>query len=296
MKRLSLKQQKSLTGYLFTLPFIIGFILFFLAPFIQAIVFSLNQLKIIAGGYELVYNEFENFRYALFTDAEFTKIFVETLGKMVLDVPAIIFFSFFAALLLNQDFKGRLLARAIFFLPVILGSGVILVIEQGDYMRQMLEQTSSSAASVLAGPALIGFLMEMKIPRELLVYVINIVERVPEVIRASGIQILIFLAGLQSISPSLYEASKVEGASAWQNFWMVTVPVMSPIILANVVYSIIDSFLSANNELVVYIKSTAFGGGGFGVGTAMGVMYFAVIAVVLAVVVGIMSRWVVYQD
>lgn len=296
MKKLSLRHQKALTGYLFSLPFIIGFILFFLAPFIQALVFSLHKLVIVKGGYELVYTKWENYRYALMVDTKFIPTFVETFLRMLLDVPAIILFSFFAAILLNNDFRGRLLARSIFFLPVILGAGVILSLEQTDYMRTMLEQSANPLGGFMSGPALTSFLMQMKIPYQMMNYVINVVERVPEIIRASGIQILIFLAGLQSISGSLYEAAKVEGASGWQSFWMITLPIMSPIILANVVYSIIDSFLAANNALVVYIRGTAFGGAGFGIGTAMGVMYFAAVAVVLAVVVGIMSRWVFYQE
>jgi|SRR5690554_1058379 len=281
---------------MFTLPFIIGFILFFLAPFIQSVIFSLNHLRIVTGGYELTFNNFDNFRHALMVDTSFLPTFTQTLLNMLLDVPAIIFFSFFAALLLNQKFKGRLIARSIFFLPVILSSGVIAGLEATDYMSNLMNEAANATAGFLAGPALTEFLLQMKIPRELLLYVVNVVERIPQIIRASGIQILIFLAGLQSISPSLYEAARVEGASPWQTFWMITIPVMSPTILANVVYSIIDSFLASNNELVGYIRSTAFGGAGFGIGTAMGVLYFAAIAVILAVVVGIISRYVVYQD
>ncbi|MDI9486177.1 MAG: sugar ABC transporter permease [Bacillota bacterium] len=296
MKRLSLRRQKALTGYLFSLPFIIGFIFFFLAPFIQSLIFSMNRLVIVSGGYELEYIKWENFRYALQVDTEFLPKFTETLLRMLVDVPAIIFFAFFAAMLLNSKFRGRLLARSVFFLPVILGSGVVLSLEQTDYMRTMLEQSGNALSGFMSGPALTNFLMQMKIPPQMMLYVIDVVERVPEVIRASGIQILIFLAGLQSISSSLYEAAKVEGASGWQSFWMITLPVMSPIIFANVIYTIIDSFLAANNELVVYIRSTAFGGAGFGVGTAMGVMYFFAVAVVLAIVVAVMSRWVFYQE
>lgn len=296
MKRLSLRRQKALTGYLFSLPFIIGFIFFFLAPFIQSLIFSMNRLVIVSGGYELEYIKWENFRYALQVDTEFLPKFTETLLRMLVDVPAIIFFAFFAAMLLNSKFRSRLLARSVFFLPVILGSGVVLSLEQTDYMRTMLEQSGNALSGFMSGPALTNFLMQMKIPPQMMLYVIDVVERVPEVIRASGIQILIFLAGLQSISSSLYEAAKVEGASGWQSFWMITLPVMSPIIFANVIYTIIDSFLAANNELVVYIRSTAFGGAGFGVGTAMGVMYFFAVAVVLAIVVAVMSRWVFYQE
>ncbi|MFY9423279.1 MAG: sugar ABC transporter permease [Bacillota bacterium] len=292
----SLAQQKALTGYLFSAPFIIGFILFFLAPFVQAIVFSLNNLKIIAGGYELEYIGLENFRYALFVDPDFVRVFAETVVKMLVEVPSIIFFSFFSALLLNQQFKGRLLARTIFFLPVVMTSGVILTLESGDYMSNLLEQTNTSAANALTGPLLTAFLMQLKLPREMLSYVVTVVEHIPDVIRASGIQILIFLAGLQSIPGTLYEASKVEGATPWQTFWMITMPMMSPMVFANVIYSIIDSFLSSSNQLVRYIRDTAFAGAGFGIGTAMGVMYFAAVTIILLIVARIMSGWVFYHE
>jgi ABC-type sugar transport system permease subunit len=295
-RRLSLAQQKAMTGYLFSAPFIIGFIFFFLAPFVQSLVFSVNNLKIVTGGYELTYNGVANYRYALFTDTGFVRTFVETLVKMLVEVPSIIFFSFFSALLLNQQFRGRLIARTIFFLPVIMTSGVILTMESGDYMSNMLQQTNSSAASVLSGPFLISFLMQLKMPREILTYVVTVVEHIPEVIRASGIQILIFLAGLQSIPGAIYEAVRVEGATPWQTFWLVTMPMMSPIVLANVVYSIIDSFLSPANALVRYIRDTAFAGAGFGIGTAMGVMYFAAVTIILLIVVRIISRYVFYQE
>ncbi|MFY9443407.1 MAG: sugar ABC transporter permease [Bacillota bacterium] len=292
----SLAQQKALTGYLFSAPFIIGFILFFLAPFVQAIVFSLNNLKIITGGYELEYIGLENFRYALFVDPDFVRVFAETVVKMLVEVPSIIFFSFFSALLLNQQFKGRLLARTIFFLPVVMASGVILTLESGDYMSNLLEQTNTSAANALTGPLLTAFLMQLKLPREMLSYVVTVVEHIPDVIRASGIQILIFLAGLQSIPGTLYEASKVEGATPWQTFWMITMPMMSPMVFANVIYSIIDSFLSSSNQLVRYIRDTAFAGAGFGIGTAMGVMYFAAVTIILLIVARIMSGWVFYHE
>ncbi|MGB4669059.1 MAG: sugar ABC transporter permease [Bacillota bacterium] len=292
----SLAQQKALTGYLFSAPFIIGFILFFLAPFVQAIVFSLNNLKIITGGYELEYIGLENFRYALFVDPDFVRVFAETVVKMLVEVPSIIFFSFFSALLLNQQFKGRLLARTIFFLPVVMTSGVILTLESGDYMSNLLEQTNTSAANALTGPLLTAFLMQLKLPREMLSYVVTVVEHIPDVIRASGIQILIFLAVLQSIPGTLYEASKVEGATPWQTFWMITMPMMSPMVFANVIYSIIDSFLSSSNQLVRYIRDTAFAGAGFGIGTAMGVRYFAAVTIILLIVARIMSGWVFYHE
>ena len=198
-----------------------------------------------------------------------------------------------SSLLLLNQFREQLLTRIIFFLPWY-DLGVILTWDRNP-MSQLLEQTNTSAASVLVGPLLL-VPHTAKDAQEILAYVITVGEHIPQVIRASGIQILIFLAGLQSIPGTLYEASKVEGASAWQTFWMITMPMMSPIVLANVVYSIIDSFLSPANALVMYIRDTAFAGAGFGIGTAMGVMYFAAVTIALALVVWILSRWVFYQE
>ena len=129
---------------------------------------------------------------------------------MITDVPAIIFFSFFAALLLNQKFRGRLLARSIFFLPVILSSGVIAGLEAADYMSNLMREQATNATSFLAGPTLTAFLLQMKIPRELLLYVISVVDRIPEIIRASGIQIPIFPRSAVDFV-LFYEAARVEG-------------------------------------------------------------------------------------
>ena len=117
-----------------------------------------------------------------------------------------------------------------------------------------------------------------------------------EIIRASGIQVLIFLAGLQSIPRSIYEAADVEGATAWENFWLITLPMLSPLILTTVVYSIIDSFTSADNALVAMIRSTAFVGQGFGLSAAMSTVYFAAIFAILGLTIAVVSRWVFYHE
>ncbi len=294
--KLTLKSKGSLTGYLFILPFIIGFILFFLYPFIQSIIFSFSELSIVQDGYTLDFVKFKNYNNALFINPDFPRKFVETIAVMLADVPLIIFFSLFAAMLLNQKFKGRLVVRTIFFLPVIMGAGVILSMERVDYMTQVLQTGQDIGGSFLSGAGLKAFLYQLKLPEGGIEYIVTVVDRIPEIIRASGIQILIFLAGLQSISPSLFEASKVEGATQWENFWFITLPLISPLILTNVVYTIIDSFTAANNELVKLIKDTAFGGAGYGVSTAMANIYFFAIAVILAISIGIISKWVFYQE
>lgn len=293
--RLTLDRRESLAGYLFTLPFTIGFILFFLRPFIQSVVFSLNELVIVPKGYELHSVGFENYRYALRVHPTFVRTFVDQVIAMLTTVPAIITFSFFAAVLLNQEFRGRTLARVVFFLPVIMSAGIVLRLEQTDYMTSVMSTTDSDT-QIFSMASLSGFFMQLQLPQTLLTYIMNAVNSLAQIIRASGVQILIFLAGLQSIPPSLFEAADVEGATKWESFWKITFPMLSPLILTNIVYTIIDSFTSPANALVRLIRDTAFGGVGYGVSTAMGVLYFLAVSVVLIIAIAIISPRVYYQQ
>lgn len=291
----SLQKQQSRLGVLFTLPFTLGFLLFFLYPFFQSIMFSVSELRITPGGFDLTFVGIKNYLHALTVHPTFVRVFVETMLRMLTDVPLILVFSFFAALLLNQEFKGRTVARVIFFLPVIMGAGIILTMEQTDYMM-VLQSAPAADATAFSGDILRTYLFELRLPEAFLNFIVEAVDRVPQIIRASGIQILIFLAGLQSVSPALYEAADVEGATKWESFWMITLPMMGPLILTNVVYSIIDSFTAAHNELVVLIRTTAFGGAGYGVSLAMSWLYFMAILLILGIAIRIISKNIFYHE
>ena len=143
---------------------------------------------------------------------------------------------------------------------------------------------------------LLSLIMYLKFPEELLTYIVMGSLRIAEIIRSSGVQILIFLAGLQAIPPSYYEVAKIEGATGWESFWKVTFPLLSPLIVTNIVYSIIDFFTSPRNELVEFIRSSMFGSAGYGVSMAMSWIYFGVVAVFLLLTAGLISRKVVYMD
>jgi len=294
--RMSKRQRDALMGILFTLPFTIGFIFFFLYPFLQSVNFSLSTLTIVPDGYELEAAGWSNYRHALVVHVDYVRVFVETLWRTIWDVPLILIFSFFAAGMLNQAFHGRAAARMIFFLPVILGAGMVLRLEQADYFMTALKEAQQETGGLLSGAFLRQFLQEIRIPLQVFNFIVDAVDRIPEIIRASGVQILIFLAGLQSVPRSLYEAADVEGASSWENFWMITLPMLSPLILTNTVYTVIDSFTAGHNELVVLIRDTAFRGDGFGLSSAMGVMYFLAIAVILGIFTAIISRYVFYNE
>lgn len=282
-------------GYLFTLPFAIGFVVLFAVPFFQSVVFSLNELRITQTGYTLDYVGWANFQYALFVQPEFTQRFVTEIGRMVSQVPLILVFSFFAAVLINQEFTGRLIARVIFFLPVIMSAGIIVAMENADYIMQSMQTEVVANERFFSGVALRSFLMQIGLPRVMLQYLITAVDSIPVIIRAGGIQILIFLAGLQSIPRSLYEAARVEGTTEWESFWLITLPMLSPLILTNIVYTIIDFLTGRHNEFLSWIQSHIFGVS-YGQGTAMAMMYFAATTLILAITVILVSRWVFYEE
>src|SRR5690606_38070267 len=212
--RLSFERQKKIGGFLFTLPFVIGFFLFFLYPLIQAAIISFNELVLTSTTFELQPRGWENYRYALQVHPEFTRTFIDVIVQLLMRLPLVLAFSFFAATLLNQHFRGRAVVRALFFLPVIMGAGIVMRMEMNDYALIMLQASRSGAA--FGGEALRSlFENNMYLPPWLLDYVVDAAESLPVVIRSSGVQILIFLAGLQAIPREIYEAANVEGATPW---------------------------------------------------------------------------------
>lgn len=285
-------------GLIFILPWLLGFIFLFAIPLVQSMQYSLSELKIAPGGYELNFIGLENFREALFVDANYTRILTESITEMAWNVPMILFFSLFSAVLLNQKFRGRPLARAIFFLPVILASGAIVSAQESG----LISLTGSSEIAEELGKAQYGFDVQSLVflldgaglPDWFIDYIVDAVERIYEIIRSSGVQILIFLAALQSVPPAMYEVAKIEGATAYEAFWKITFPMVSPLILTNIIYTIIDSF--SNSPVTQTIYETAFQSGNFGLSAAMSWLYTLVVSLVLIIVGILVSRRVFYQN
>jgi len=298
-RRLSLTKKRAMMGYLFVLPFIIGLITFFLVPLIQSFIFSLNNLQVSAdgSGYQLIPVGFGNYNRAWNVHATYKRDLVEALLYMVTNVPLIIIFSFFAANLLNQKFRGRSLARAIFFLPVIVTSGIILVVDSGDLLQSAMGLTQSDGQEgAFRAAELTRLLLQSRLSPVFIDYIVSAVDRIYDIVSASGVQILIFLAGLQSISPSLFEASNIEGATGWENFWKITFPMVSPLILVNTVYSIIDTLTNSSNTVMQLIRDIAFANNDYGMSSAMAWIYFVSILAVIGIVIWLISRSVFYQE
>ena len=294
--RMTMSNKRALWGVFFTAPFAIGFVLFFLGPLIQSAVFSLSDLQVTPHGFNLDYVGLENFRYSLRVDPNFVRVFTETTLRILTDIPSVIIFSFFAASLLNQRFKGRGLARIVFFLPVILTAGVVAQLEAQDMLHQMMEYIPDQEGVIATSRGVVRVMMQLRMPEGFILYIITAVNRVPEVINASAIPILIFLAGLQGIPASMFEAAKIEGATGWESFWKITFPLISPLFLTNIVFIIVDSFTSPNNSLVELIDNAAWSRGIYGVSVAMTFMYFAAIAVFLTIVFLTISKHIFYME
>ena len=301
----SLDKRKARVGWLFVLPFLIGFVLVYLPMLLESLKLAFTHVKYITGGgVEYKFVKFENFKYALVTDAGFVKTLLSGIGQLVFEVPAILLFSLFMAILLNQKMMGRAAFRAIFFLPVVLATGVMESIEAGNILGSYMGEASgiddgsgsSAASEIVSVMDFEALFSNMKIGTELVEYVVKIINDIYGIVNRSGVQMLIFLAGLQSISPAIYEACKIDGATGWETFWKITFPMISPMILVNAVYTIIDSFTTESNVVMSYItSSTSSIANGQGVATAMSWMYFLIVVLILAAVAGIMSMFVFYQ-
>ncbi|NLO39405.1 MAG: sugar ABC transporter permease [Ruminiclostridium sp.] len=298
-RRLTLAQKKAVSGLLFIAPWVIGFIVYYARGIFMTLRFALSKVNIAeTGGFTTSWVGFGNFRYALMEHGTFNQIFVDSLVDILIDVPFIIFFSLFIAILLNSRFKGRGIVRVIFFIPILLGSGAIL--ETLTLATENIQQGASAMVAEFSPPTgvnvdyFIGILIELGLPMEILDYVVGLVSRIYDIVRSSSVQTVIFLAALQSISPALYEVSKIEGATTYETFWKVTFPMVTPLILTNVVYTIVDSYMSS--EVVTVAIDTAFNLYEYGLSSAMTSLSTAVVCVILTVVCVLLSKKTFYYN
>ena len=289
---ISLTTRRAWTGILFISPWIIGFLGFFLRPLVNSFMYVFNSTTIRPNSLEMKFIGLDNLYRAFFNDTKFTPLLTSQLSSVVTSVPIILAFSLLMALIINGKFRGRTLVRAIFFLPVICGSGLILEILQGDAMsNSILSGTRSSMLFQTSG--LENMLMNMGMAQELVDTMMGIVNNIFVLTCKSGIQILLFLAGLQTVSPSLYESAKIEGATSWETFWKVTFPMIGPMLVLNLIYTVIDSFTDYGNAVMQYIYT--FGKSlDFSYSAALSWIYFVLVLLVVGVVYFFVNRRIAY--
>lgn len=286
-------------GYVFVAPYIIGSIFFIVYPIILSIAFSLSKVSNDSVGFTMDFMGLENYKYMLFSDSEYNKTVISTISDMLVNVPIVAIFSFFIASLLNQEFKGRGIARSVLFLPLIVSSTAVNRLLSSREVTAVAENlggnNSSSGADFSA--TLSEALGKMNIGTEIIDLLSATVNNIGQVLAMSAIPIIIFLAALQSISPSIYEASYVEGATKWEVFWKISLPIISPMILVVIIYTIIDSFSNTGNAVIKTIHNLSFTGNiDIGKGCAAAWIYLIITMVIMGAVYLFVNRFVFYQD
>jgi ABC-type sugar transport system permease subunit len=292
MKQRTIEKKRAIAGWVFIAPWLCGIVLFFIQPLISLVRYSVTDFQFmqeqgsmfapLEGGW------WENYRTAFQGDALFPQKFTATLLDMLYRVPVILIFSLFVAIVLNQKFKGRGFMRLIFFLPVLVTTGVISSIIKTSLTTVVVG--GDSATNIFSAALLTRQLLDAGLPEGLVNTVGGMIANVSDLVWSSGVQILVFLMGLLTIPQSHYEVAQVEGASGWETFWKITFPTVSPFVLATIVYTIIDSFTSYDNQAMRYIRDYFMKDMNYSYAAAMAWMYFLLVLIILGLVVLLCRR------
>ena len=300
----SLDKKKARMGWIFVLPFVLGFVLVYLPIVYDSIRYSFYTIEVLpGGGFQLIPAGWSNYSTALFENANYVETLVLGLTDMIFDIPMILIFSLFMAVLLNQKMAGRAVFRAIFFIPVILSTGLMETIEAQNVLSDYMDEAggiddgsgSSTASDIVSAMDVEKLFEGMAVGQGLVEYVVKAINSIYDIVNRSGVQMLIFLAGLQSISPAIYESVQIDGATSWETFWKITFPMISPMILVNAVYTVIDSFTTESNVIMKFISQVYDDANGNVLSSAMAWMYFLIIIAIIGLVAALCSAFVFYQ-
>jgi ABC-type sugar transport system permease subunit len=299
---MSLEKRRGLMGYFFCFPFILGLIFIFINALLLSFQFSINNVVTGISGYHLAFKGLTYYKFALFEDPNFIRNVIESVLGLFKDLSVILIYSLFIAIIINQKIKGRTFIRAIFFLPVIIATGIISQIESSDMITQMMMNGPSVDVTSISNKLdlnlfdyLKNIILSVNISPAFTLFISDAVKNVYDIVTHSGVQIIIFLAGLQSISPAIYEAAYVEGCSGWEKFWKITLPLASPLILVNTVWTIVDFFLSPTNAVMTDITNK-FKGSEYSLAAAMSFINFIVMGVIIAIILAIIDKFVFYEN
>ncbi len=292
--KLPYERRKSLIGLLCVSPWIIGFLCLYLYPLVQSVRYSLSDLTFQAGMLNVRFVGWENYKTAFLSDPVFVRILTATLKDMLYQVPIILIYSMIVALLLNHKFRGRAVMRSIFFLPVIIATGVVMNIMKTDTVS-MLMMSDAGSSSMFKADMFQTMLQETGVESSVVNAVIDAANNIFDLSWRSGIQILLFLAGLQSVPRPLYEASAMDGCTAWERYWKVTFPIMTPILMINLIYTIVDHFTSFDNAVMQSIMEYS-SQLKYAYSSTLAWIYFAAIIGILLLAAFLLRRRMSYLD
>lgn len=291
------ERRKALYGYGFLAIWIIGTLYFFIRPLITSFWYSLNKTTVTIGQMSTEFIGIQNYIDTFTKDTDYTEALLTMLKDTLWKTPIIIIFSILIAVILNQKFRGRTFARAVFFLPVIIATGPVISIINGDMDTSGYsggaDQFSTMFETDMAG-ALLRFLGVYNISDSVTELISLVTSDIFNLVWNSGIQIIIFLAALQNIPFSAKEAAQIEGATSWEFFWKITLPYISPMIVANLIYTIIDSFIDTTNGVMELVLQQA-SDWNHGYSAAMAWAYFLIVILALCIVLPIVNKFVYYE-
>lgn len=287
-KRKGIERLKSRYGLIFVSPWIVGLLLFFIFPIGQSIFYSFSSTKLTSDGLITNFAKLSNYEYIINKHPLYLTALTESLSSMLYSLPAILVVSLVLAMILNRKFAGRTFFRCLFFLPVIIASGVVVDL--------LFSVTSSDITSVGVDASVSANMVDyseiiskLELPEEISKYISAVMEEIFNIIWGSGVQIVLFISGLQSIPDLYYEVAKVEGCTKWEEFWFITLPLLSKVIMLVIVYTIVDLLTSKSNSLMALLVKT-LSNLEYGTGAAMAWLYFLVVGFCLAVIMFFIDR------
>lgn len=286
-RKKSLIEQENKFGYFFTLPFILGFIFIYFDMIVYSAIYSFSELKFNGSSFSIVFVGLDNYKNIFTVNPDYVPTLISSFGEMLSTVPVVLIFSLFIAVLLNREMPGKAFFRAIFFIPVILMTGIIAKTDTSTLVQGIMPTEGlgggASTGSAFDLSNIESVLTSMSLKTDLIEYIVKFIDNIYSVVTSSGVQIILFLASLQSISPSVYEAAEVEGATGWETFWKITIPMISPVITVCAVYTVIDLLSASTNQIMQLIQSTT-DNSGYGPAGAMAWSFFALIVAVVGLI------------
>lgn len=283
-----IEELKSRYGYMFTTHWIIGIIIFFALPLIQSVIFSFSQVEIVDNDIKTSFIGLENYKYILFEDVDYEKWVSSSVTSYLYSLPLIILLSMSLALILNQKFRGRLFFRALYFLPVIISTGAVMnlifMTTSGDMSEAGV--SASYSANMISAEDIVRLL---DIEGDIATMITSTISKIFDLVWSCGIQIVLFLAGLQSVPQSFFEASRVEGATKWEEFWFITFPMLSRVTLLVTVFTMVELITSERTTLIKSVYKM-MQGGQYDTTSAMLWFYFLICGGIMAVIVFLYQR------
>lgn len=287
-KRKGVEALKSKYGRMFVLPWEIGLVLFFFIPVFKSIMYAFSDVSITENGFKTAFVGLKWFKFAINEDPKYLTTLKDVISSFLVELPIILALSLILAIILNQKFVGRIFARAIFFLPVIIATGVVMKWLTSEYITISLVASTGGDSNYGSMIDFDAILKNLGLPEDINKLVSGYIGDIFNLLWSCGIQIVLFIAGLQTIPDQLYEVSRVEGASKWEEFWYITIPMLGPTILLVMVYTMIDLF--TQNRGVMKSAFALMQNATYDKSSAMLWLYFLVVGGIMALILLIYNR------